>query len=225
MRRVVIAELLDDDLGSPAEIETSLADLRHINDWFGGTRTTGALLERVAEQTGSSKLSMLEVGAGAGDLPTAARHSFSRVGRELTVTLLDRMWSHLPRNGVPSVAGDAMALPFRDGAFDVVSCSLFAHHLEPDELRRFATQALRVCRRAVLINDLIRSRLHLWLVYAGLPLFRSRLTWHDAPASVRRAYTTHEMREILQDVPARRITVETRYLYRMGVLLWKENGD
>src|ERR1700758_1047789 len=135
MRRVVIPELLDDDLGSPAEIESSLADLRHINDWFGGTRTTAVLLERVTDESGSAKLSMLEVGAGAGDLPAAARRIFSRDGRELTVTLLDRMWSHLPRNGIPSIAGDAMALPFRDGAFDVVSSSLFAHHLEPDELR------------------------------------------------------------------------------------------
>jgi len=224
MLRKVIPELLDDDLGTPAEIAASLVDLRHINDWFGGTRTTAALLEEVAKECGCNRLSVLEVGAGAGDLPLTASRIFARSGRELRVTLLDRMWSHLPRNGVPSIAGDALALPFRDGAFDVVSCSLFAHHLEPEELCRFAGEALRVCGRAALINDLIRSRLHLWLVYAGLPLFRSRITWHDAPASVRRAYTTEEMREMLRDVPAERITVERRYLYRMGVLLWKERG-
>lgn len=221
MRRIVIPELLDSDLGSSAEVAASLVDLRHINNWFGGTRTTAALLERVVAETGSARLSMLEVGAGAGDLPTEAARLFARSGRELHVTLLDRMWSHLPRNGVPSVAGDALALPFQNGAFDVVSCSLFAHHLEPDELRRFAIEALRVCRRAVLINDLIRSRLHLWLVYAGLPLFRSHITWHDAPASVRRAYTIDETREMLRDLPAQRMTIERRYLYRMGVLLWK----
>ncbi len=221
MRRIVIPELLDDDLGSPAEIAASLTDLRHINDWFGGTRTTASLLRRVAEQGGSSELSVLEVGAGAGDLPARASRILSRSGATLTITLLDRMCSHLPRNGARSVAGDALALPFRDGAFDVVSCSLFAHHFEPEELRRFACEAMRVCRRAVLINDLIRSRLHLWLAYAGLPLFRGRITWHDAPASVRRAYTTEEMRQILRDVPAERITVTRHYLYRMGVLLWK----
>lgn len=221
MRRKIIPELLDGDVGSPEQIAASLADLRHINDWFGGTRTTAALLGRVAAEGGCRRLSVLEVGAGAGDLPIRARRIFEKDGRELTITLLDRMWSHLPVNGVPSIAGDALALPFREGAFDVVSCSLFAHHLEPEELRRFAGEAMRVCRRAVLINDLIRSRLHLWLVYAGLPLFRSHMTWHDAPASVRRAYTPDEMRQMLRDVPAARMTVERRYLYRMGVLLWK----
>ena len=221
MQRKVIPELLDDDLGAPSEIAASLVDLRHINDWFGGTRTTAALLRQVSEDSGQRELSLLEVGAGAGDVPMAARRTFGKDGRRLRVTLLDRMWSHLPDNGIASVAGDALQLPFRDNAFDVVSCSLFAHHLEAEELRQFAREGLRVCRRAVLINDLIRSPLHLALVYAGLPRFRSRITWHDAPASVQRAYTRQEMRQMLQGLPADRVTISKHYLYRMGVLLWK----
>ena len=98
-----------------------------------------------------------------------------------------------------------MRLPFRDNAFDVVSCSLFAHHFDPDPLRLIMGEALRVSRRAVIINDLIRSRLHLLLVYLGLPLFRSRITWHDAPASVRAAYTIREMKAILAGLPARQV--------------------
>jgi hypothetical protein len=88
-------------------------------------------------------------------------------------------------------------------------------------LVQFARESLRVSRRAVVINDLIRSRLHLVLTYLGLPLFRSRITWHDAPASVRRAYTRTEMRQILQNVCNCRIEVSTHYLYRMGIVLWK----
>jgi ubiquinone/menaquinone biosynthesis C-methylase UbiE len=134
---------------------------------------------------------------------------------------LDRIGSHLPADGTASLVGDALHLPVRDDAFDVVSCSLFAHHLEPDALRLFVLEALRVCRRATLINDLIRSRLHLTLVYLGLPLFRSRITWHDAPASVRRAYTVDEMHQLLSPLPAQRIEIRRHYLYRMGALLWK----
>lgn len=225
MQRKVIPELLDDDLGTPSEIAQTFVDLRHINDWFGGTRTTAVLLRQVSEDSGQQELSLLEVGAGAGDVPAAARRIFESDGRNLRVTLLDRMWSHLPANGSASVAGDAMQLPFSDNAFDVVSCSLFAHHLEAEELRQFAREGLRVCRRAVLINDLIRSPLHLALVYAGLPLFRSRITWHDAPASVRRAYTREEMRQMLQGLPAKRVTISRHYLYRMGVLLWKGSTE
>jgi len=223
MRRKVIPELLDDDQGTPAEIAASLQDLRAINERFGGSATTWEMLRRVALP--SRRLSLLEVAAGAGDVPLAAQRRFAEDGVELQVTLLDRMASHLNGGPAAAVCGDALQLPFRDGAFDVVSCGLFAHHLEPEELRQFVREALRVCACAVLINDLIRSRLHLWMVYAALPLFRSRLTRHDAPASVRRAYTVEEMRDMVQDIPGMRIEITRHRLYRMGVLLWKGSGS
>ena len=221
MQRRVIAELLDDDLGTPEEIAASLVDLRHINRWFGGTRTSISLLRRIAVASASKHLSVLEVGAGAGDVSLAANRALAGESIDLQITLLDRMWSHLPGSHTTSVAGDALHLPFHEDAVDVVSCCLFAHHLEPDGLQRFVREALRVCRRVVVINDVIRSRMHLGLVYLGLPLFRSRLTWHDAPASVRQAYTLDEVRALLSAIPARQIDITRHYLYRMGVLVWK----
>jgi ubiquinone/menaquinone biosynthesis C-methylase UbiE len=220
MRRKATPEWLDDDLGTPEEVAASLADLRAINRRFGGNRTTLELLRRVAS-AGEQELSLLEVGAAQGEAPRAAQRALARAGTVLEVTLLDRKRSHLPSDGVSCVVGDTLRLPFHEGAFDVVSCSLLLHHFGPEEIVGFAREALRVCRRAVLVNDLIRSRIHLALVYLGLPLFRSRLTSHDAPASVRAAYTREEMRRLLAAVPARRIEISRHYLYRMGVLLWK----
>jgi SAM-dependent methyltransferase len=221
MQRHVTAELLDDDLGTPEEVARSLSDLRHINNWFGGTRTTVNLLAAIGAQINVRELSLLEVGAGQGDVPLAAKRALGRAGITLRVTLLDRRWTHMAVSDAVSVAGDALRLPFSDGAFDVVGCTLFAHHLDPEPLRAAIAEALRVSRRAVLINDLIRSRLHLWLVYLGLPLFRSRLTWHDAPASVRAAYTIPEMTELLTGLNSQRIDASQHLLFRMGVVLWK----
>jgi ubiquinone/menaquinone biosynthesis C-methylase UbiE len=221
MQRTVIPELLDEDLGTPAEIAASLGDLQRINEWFGGTRTTTTLLRRIARSSDCHSLSMLEVGAGNGHVPIAARQRLAAEGITVRVTLLDRVASHLPKNGTPVVVAEALELPFRENVFDVVACNLLAHHFEPDELRAVAAEALRVARIAVLINDVIRSRFHLALTYAGLPLFRSRITRHDAPASVRRAYTLGEMREIVNRAGARRIECSTHCLYRMGFVLWK----
>ena len=221
MRRQVRDELLDHDLGTVEEIAESLVDLRHINAWFGGTRTTISLMRTVAQQAGVSQLSVLEVGAGAGDVPGAAQRALERDRIDLRLTFLDRRWTHLPHNGTPSIVAEALHLPFGDGVFDVVSCSLLAHHFDPHDFQRFARESVRVCRHAVVINDLIRSRMHLALVYSGWPLFRSRLTRHDAPTSVRRAYTIEEMCQMLDKVPVTRVEVSTHYLFRMGVLLWK----
>jgi ubiquinone/menaquinone biosynthesis C-methylase UbiE len=123
--------------------------------------------------------------------------------------------------GFTRVAGDALALPFGDNSFDVVSCNLFAHHLSPLEVVQFVKEALRVCRRAVLINDLVRSRMHLALTHAGRMFYSSRITANDAPASVRQAYTPDEMMLMLKQTPAARVEIQRHYLYRMGVIAWK----
>jgi len=120
------------------------------------------------------------------------------------------------------LVADALNLPFPDSAFDLISCSLFVHHLSPDQVTQFARESLRVCRHAVLVNDLIRHPLHLALVYAGTPLYRSRITRHDAPASVRQAYTIEEMREFFGEAGAASVEIQRHYLYRMGVIAWKE---
>ena len=59
------------------------------------------------------------------------------------------------------------------------------------------------------------------LVYAGMPLYRSRLTRHDAPASVRQAYTPEEMQTLLAQSRAARVEIHRHYLFRMGVIVWK----
>lgn len=226
MLRVSRPEILDSGTCPPAEIETSLRDLCRINRWFGGVATTRSLMERVSSVTGQKHFSVLEVASGFGEVPRAAARQLANRGISLDITDLDLMPSHLKR-GHRAIVAHALALPFRDNSFDVVSCSLFVHHLRPDDVSRFAAEALRVSRRAVLINDLIRHPLHLALVYAGFPLMRSHVSRVDGVASVRGAYLPEEMRKMLTngDVGTRRIEVSHHYLFRMGVIVWKGRSE
>lgn len=227
MQRVRIPELLDSDSGTPEEIAASLSDLKRINRWFGGVATTCGMIEYVARETGARSFSLLEVGAGQGDVPRAARERLTRLGVRLEVCLLDRASSHLRtrmEDSTPRVAGDARALPFGEESFDLVSSCLLAHHFPAEDLLRFVKEGLRVARTAVLINDLVRHPLHLALVYAGWPLYRSRLTQHDAPASIRQAYTLGEMREILKPTPAAAVVIRRHPWFRMGVVVWKQSS-
>jgi ubiquinone/menaquinone biosynthesis C-methylase UbiE len=220
MKRVAIPELLDTDSGSPAEIAASLSDLNRINRWFGGISTTASMIRRVAQGRHTSCLSLLEVAAGSGYVPERVRRKLVHAGISLEVTLLDRAPTHMV-NGNRAVAGDVLSLPFRDASFDLVGSVIFMHHLPPDQVIQSVNEALRVCRTAVLINDVVRHPIHLALVYAGYPLFRSRLTHHDAPASVRQAYTAAEMQDLLQRTSAARVEIHRHYLFRMGAIVWK----
>ncbi len=219
-------ELLDTDSGTAAEVAASLRDLRWFNRWFGGISTTRNLVEVVARNTGKTRFSLLEIAAGEGYVPQSVRAQLERSGIKLSVTLLDRVCSHLPKNGsTHKIASDALALPFSDSAFDLVSSSLFVHHLAPEQVVQFGSEALRVCRLAILVNDLVRHPLHLAVAYAGTPFYRSRITRHDAAASVWQAYTVPEMKGLLQNAGAERIEAQSQYFFRMGVIAWKREPD
>ncbi len=241
MQRVDAPEILDSDACSPADVEISMRDLGRVNRWFGGVTTTQKMVERAATVVGVRHFSLLEVAAGSGEVPEMVQHKLARRGITLDVTLLDRARSHLPGNhpagnrggenrpASHGVVGDALALPFDDGAFDLVSCSLFAHHLDAPQLAQFVREGLRVSRWALLINDLIRHPLHLALAFAGFPLMRSRVAWLDGLTSVRRAYVPDEIRSMLPSALSARagaqVEISRNYLFRMGVIVWRDSVE
>ena len=224
MKRVDAPEILDSDACSPRDVELTMQDLDRVNRWFGGVTTTQRLLQRVAGASGQRNLTVLEVAAGSGEVPRLAARRLAQQGVDLELTLLDRALSHLPR-GNRSVVGDGLSLPFRDESLDVVSCNLFAHHLQPAQIGEFVKEALRVTRLGVVINDLVRHPLHLALAFAGFPLMRSRVAWLDGITSVRRAYVPAEMRSAISSAYAGkgvpRMEITRHFLYRMGIIVWK----
>jgi SAM-dependent methyltransferase len=229
LQRVDAPEILDSDACSAREVQRVLEVLGMVNRRFGGIATTQRMVERVAQVTGVKHFSLLEVAAGLGEVPEMVRQKLARRGITLDVTLLDRAQTHLPGENLlpenPGVVADALALPFGDGAFDLVSCGLFAHHLNEPQLAQFVREGLRVSRWALLINDLIRHPLHLALVYASYPLMRNRVAWLDGLTSVRRAYVPDEIRSVIASAlppeVAARVEISRNYLFRMGVIVWK----
>ena len=122
-----------------------------------------------------------------------------------TLELARRTCAAYPEIGL--VRADATALPVRAGAADVVTASLTLHHLEPDEavagLREMAAVG-----RAVVVNDLLRTRASLGLVWLATRLLRCHpIARHDGPLSVRRAYTCAEIRTLAEKAGLRRFEV------------------
>jgi ubiquinone/menaquinone biosynthesis C-methylase UbiE len=220
MKRLPAAELLDSDAGTAEEIADSLLDLRGLNRRFGGITATQKMIEKVGRGIPNNQLSLLEVASGSGYVTETVRQRLKALGITLNLTLLDRAQSHLG-HGSTALVADALALPFPDSSFDLVSCNLFVHHLSPAECIIFFREALRVCRKAVLVNDLVRDFLHLTMAYAARPFYRSRLTRHDAPASVHQAYTEAEMSGMLTQAGASQVEIQRYFLFRMGALAWK----
>jgi len=193
--RAVARELMDDAVPASEELAANLTDIERANRWFG---VVGPVAEFVA---GVGAHSVLDVGCGSADIPLALVRDAQRRGNALRVTCLDRSRQMLDvarsRTGGHSaltfLEADGEVLPFEDGTFDVVTCNLALHHFEPPSAIRLLSEMRRVARLAPLVCDLRRSI----TAYAGAVAFayltsRNRLTRHDAPLSVRRAYTPNE---------------------------------
>jgi len=222
MKRVVIPELLDDDLGTPDEVRDSLLDLRGINRKFGGFASVRDLIESVARRYQKTSLELLDVAGGTGDVVSNVSQKLADKV-QVRVTILDRALTHMngTRKKFTRVAGDALSLPFASGSFDVVSCNLFLHHLEPEQIGVFFNEGLRVARLAVIASDIRRNRFHWIAAHLGKLKYRSRLTRHDAPVSIRRAYTIAEARAMARNSKASSFVVRPRYFQRFGLILWK----
>ncbi|MHB1022111.1 MAG: methyltransferase domain-containing protein [Acidobacteriaceae bacterium] len=229
MKRFVEEELLDSDQGTPEEVARCLEDLRGINRSFGGNALHKRLLTQVAASLpANAPLHLLEVAAGRADVLQYAALDLQAKGHTLQLTLLDRCQQHLPMpdywsQNLPApkhILGDALHIPLEENSVDVVSCCLFVHHLEPEEASAFLRETLRVARIAVVINDLERRRDHWVLANLGRFIFRSHLTTHDAPVSVRRAYTLDEMRTLLNST-GHRSELFRAPVYRLGGVVWK----
>jgi SAM-dependent methyltransferase len=201
------AELLDGPLDDPGALAGNLRDLRRVNRWLGGIAVSAAAIGSLA--THRDELSLLDVGTGGADIPIALARGAARRGRRLRVVgldsraeVLDCAASGVAASGwqaaVELQLGDGLALPYPDGAFDIVHASLVTHHLEPRQVVDLFVEMGRVARLGIVVNDLVRSRpawLAAWLLTRLTT--RNRYTRHDAPLSVRRAYRTSELVALL----------------------------
>ena len=166
---------------------------------------------------------MLDVGTGAGDMPEVLARWGERRGVHLTVVAVDnhrgvlqymRSVQHLPPSST-FVQADGLCLPFRDQSFDVVMCSTMLHHLDWQQGIVLLHSIAAVARHGVVVNDLVRSRLHYYAARLVLPVVsRNPLTRHDGPLSVLRAYSVGEVREMARLAGLEPVHVSTALGYR-----------
>jgi SAM-dependent methyltransferase len=101
------------------------------------------LLRQAAAEAGGRKARALEVGCGTGHwLATLADDLGAIIGLDLSAGMLGQARRQAP--AAPVVQGEAGALPFAAGAFDLVICVNALHHF-PDK-RAFIAEARRLLR-------------------------------------------------------------------------------
>lgn len=217
-------ELLDDPGADPALATESLRNITRANRWFGGAAAVRYGLRRMlGDAPAGATFSLLDLGTGAGDLPRAASAWAERRGVHLVPVGIERSrvaagLAHAA--GLPCAVACAGAPPVRDKSVDVVLVSQVVHHLDSASAARLFRTCDRLARRAVIVTDLRRGALGPVTFWVGARTLRfDPITVADGMTSIRRGYTTAELRLLLAGAGVR-AAVARRPGYRL-VAAWR----
>ena len=203
--RVHTPERMDDPRSDPILVARTLRHLELVNRTLSRVRT---LLRRFVIQDlvsrGVPQASVLDVGAGGGDVGLWLVREGARRGVSIRVTCVD---------------ADARAVAYakdrvgRNRAIDIVHGSLFdvegqwdyvisnhvLHHLCDEEIVGLLEHAWRICRRRIVWNDLLRSRLSLlgFSAFSAL-LMRGSYARADGLVSILRGFRPRELRRLIR---------------------------
>jgi len=225
-------EWIDSLEPSAADFAASFEDVARVNRFLGGTQAVLASFPALLHDLPTDRpVRILDIATGSADIPRAlvraARWGRFGAGRRLSITAVDNhpkvlalAREHTPPDLYPEIrveSADAFALPYPDGAFDLALCSLAFHHFGYDRCVFLLREMERLTTRGFLVNDLLRDWVACGLIWGLTRLVgANRLTRHDGPLSVRRAYTRVEYGQMLRDagIPDAECAVRRVPMYR-----------
>lgn len=214
-------EHLDKGDYTPQEYEGCIVELQRVNRWLGDTRALEKSLLSEIARLNLKSFSVLDVGAGSGELLRAVdRWARSRrrrarlVGVELNARSAAAI-SESPTN-IAAVRADAFRLPFNDDQFDYAICSLFTHHFVDRDVVSVLRELARVATRGIYVIDLHRHPVAYAFFSTVARLFlHNRLIREDGALSILRSFKPDELQQLAQQAGLRNVKVERRFPYRL----------
>ena len=206
------------------EYEDCIGELQLVNRWIGDAHSLKATVLREVEVQRLKSFSMLDIGAGSGELLRVAARWARQTNRKLRAVGLDmneRMTESIVEESerfdeISSVRGDALKLPFADAEFDYVICSLFTHHLLDEQVVQVLGEMSRVAKRRIFVIDLHRHPVaYLLYTTVGKIILHNRLVRHDGALSILRGFKSDELLELAQRAGLRDIWIERHFPYRL----------
>lgn len=228
-RRDLQPELIDQADLDARRHRDALVGLARINFFSGSSGILWPPIRELICGDPQRSWRLLDVGAGAGDLPIALWRKARRAGIRLEVEGCDkssRAVEHARRRAelaqVPAkfFQCDALTTPL-PGGFDIVISSLFLHHLDEAGAIELLRRKAAAAGSLMLVNDLERSWAGFTLAYWGVRLLtRCDVVHVDGPQSVAGAFRLDEVRGLCRAAGLEGFTLARRWPCRY-LLAWK----
>lgn len=196
-------ELMDRPQPVSPALERDLANLRHLNRWFGAHRILQHVLDP-ALRGGTELFHIADFCSGSGDLPceivalgkrhgvrvkveaVEAHPATSAIGREFCREIPD----------IHFVQADVREWEPSGAPPDWIVCSLALHHFTEADALVILKNMWRHARRGVLLADLERCRWAAAGIYAASVFYREPMTREDMRRSALAAFSFQELREL-----------------------------
>ena len=223
-RRSDELEHLDKGDYTPEEYEGCLIELRRINRFLGDASALRRTLFPDLRRAGLKSFSVLDVGAGSGELLRVIAAQAAREGKHARLVGLELnarpacaiLEESRVFKEISAVRGDALALPFGDDAFDYAICSLFTHHFRDEGVIAVLRELGRVARRRIFVIDLHRHPLaYYFYTTVGRIFLHNRLIREDGALSIRRSFKPQELRALAARASLRNAEVRRRFPFRL----------
>jgi ubiquinone/menaquinone biosynthesis C-methylase UbiE len=195
-------EHLDKGDYTAEEYEGCIVELQRVNRWLGDTRALRHSLLGTIEKLKLTNFSLIDVGAGSGELLQAVAEWARERGSQTMLTGVElnarsaraiaERRSAFPE--INAVRGDAFSLSFADNQFDFAMCSLFTHHFTNEDVVLILRELRRVSSRGIFVIDLHRHpAAYFFYTTIGRLFLHNRLIREDGALSIRRSFKPEEL--------------------------------
>ena len=219
-KRSLKPERLDIGDYTPEEYEKWHREMYFIHRVFGELRGLGGSLVKELRSNESEHISILDVGAGSGELLWAVKKlvpdkKLMLVGAEFREDGTRSIKNNSDEGEIQPVRCDALDLPFADNGFDYVFSSLFLHHLADEQAVTLLSEMGRVARRRFFVIDLHRHPIPYYFYKMVSPVFLQRFTQEDGALSILKSFRPEELQSLANSAGIEGVTVRRSAAYRL----------
>jgi SAM-dependent methyltransferase len=227
-------EHLDKGDYTPEEYEGCITELQRVNKWLGDASALRHSLLAEIEESGIRDFSVLDLGAGSGELLRVAAawaRKNNGLARLVGVELNARSAKAIVEDSsglseISAVRGDAFRLPFADGIFDYAICSLFTHHFKDRKVVAILQEMSRVARRMIFVIDLHRHPLaYYFYTTVGHLFLHNRLIREDGALSILRSFKPDELFKLAEQAGLGGVHVARHFPYRLVLSARARSSD
>jgi SAM-dependent methyltransferase len=225
-------ENIDKGTYTPEEYEGCLVELQRVNEWLGDAKALRGSLLKEIERRDLRSFSILDVGAGSGELLRVAaqwaRETVRRaslIGLELNQRSAQAILEEsvgFPE--ISAVQGNGLVLPFPDASVDFVISSLTLHHFDDEGAVGILREMGRVARLGIFVIDLHRNpTAYFFYTTLGRIILHNRLLREDGALSILRSFIPAELEKLGRQAGLNNVSVEKHFPSRL-VLSGRSNS-